>query len=155
MPPTPPPCRPGAAPPGRRRRPRSHEIDERRELGFVCGAVAFQEEGLGRIAPEPRLFGHLDRGEGHVVGARHAERTVALDALIVAEKTGRRGEGIELDPRYRDVVVRRMAGAANIEAVHAATGKPFAEIGRERAAAAVDRPAHSTSRPGSGGAGPR
>ncbi len=61
--------------------------------------------------------------------------------LIAAEKTGRRGYGIELDPRYCDVIVRRMAGAFKVEAVHAATGKPFAEIERERAAeAAVDRP---------------
>ena len=59
--------------------------------------------------------------------------------LIAAEKTGRRGYGIELDPRYCDVIVKRMAGAFKIEAVHAATGMPFAEIVRERAAAAVDR----------------
>ncbi|MCH9000488.1 MAG: site-specific DNA-methyltransferase, partial [Proteobacteria bacterium] len=59
--------------------------------------------------------------------------------LIAAEKTGRRGYGIELDPHYCDVIVRRMAGAFKVEAVHAATGKPFAEIERERAAeAAVD-----------------
>jgi DNA modification methylase len=52
--------------------------------------------------------------------------------LIAAERTGRLGYGIELDPRYCDVTVRRMAGAFKVEAVHAATGKPFAEI--ERAA---------------------
>ena len=32
-----------------------------------------------------------------------------------------------------------MAGALKIEATHAATGKSFAEIARERTAAAVDR----------------
>jgi len=58
--------------------------------------------------------------------------------LIAAEMTGRRGYGIELDPRYCDVIVRRMAGALKIEATHAATGKSFAEIARERTAAAVD-----------------
>ncbi len=62
--------------------------------------------------------------------------------LIAAEKTGRRGYGIELDPRYCDVIVRRMAGVAKIEATHAATGKSFAEIERERTAAAVDRQPH-------------
>ncbi len=61
--------------------------------------------------------------------------------LVAAETTGRRGYGIELDPRYCDVIVRRMAGAFKVEAVHAATGKPFAKIERERAAeAVVDRP---------------
>ena len=60
--------------------------------------------------------------------------------LIAAEKTGRRGYGIELDPQYCDVIIRRLASAAKIEAVHAATGKPFIEIAQERAAdAAVDR----------------
>ncbi len=58
--------------------------------------------------------------------------------LIAAEINVRRGYGIELDPRYCDVIVRRMAGALKIEAVHATTGKPFAEIERERAAAAVE-----------------
>ncbi len=54
--------------------------------------------------------------------------------LVAAEKTGRRGYGIELDSRYCDVIVRRVATAANIEAIHAATGKPFAEVARERVA---------------------
>ena len=60
--------------------------------------------------------------------------------LVAAEKTGRRGYGIELDPRYCDVIVRRMAGAFKVEAIHAASGKPLPEIARLRAAdAAVDR----------------
>ena len=54
--------------------------------------------------------------------------------LIAAEKTGRRGYGIELDPRYCDVIVRRLAAAAKVEATHAATGKAFTEIEQERAA---------------------
>lgn len=57
--------------------------------------------------------------------------------LIAAEKTGRRGYGIELDPRYCDVIVRRLAAAADVEAIHAATGTVFAEIERERAAGAT------------------
>ncbi len=58
--------------------------------------------------------------------------------LIAAANTGRRGYGIELDPHYCDVTVRRMADAAKIKAVHAATGKSFAEIEHERAATAVE-----------------
>ena len=54
--------------------------------------------------------------------------------LIAAEKTGRRGYGIELDPRYCDVIIRRFVAAAQIEATHAATGRPFAEIEQERTA---------------------
>ena len=58
--------------------------------------------------------------------------------LIAAEKTGRQGYGVELDPRYCDVIVRRVAAAAEVEAIHAATGKTFAEIAGERAADQVD-----------------
>ena len=65
--------------------------------------------------------------------------------LVAAEKTGRRGYGIELDPRYCDVIVRRLAAAAKVEAIHAASGRPFPEIARERAAdALVDRPPDPT-----------
>jgi len=60
--------------------------------------------------------------------------------LVAAAQTGRRGYGIELDPYYCDVIVRRMAGAAKVEAVHAATGQSFAEIERERAAAVDHQP---------------
>ena len=48
--------------------------------------------------------------------------------LVTAEKTGRRGYGIELDPLHFDVIVKRMANAFNIDAVHAATGKSFSKI---------------------------
>jgi len=51
--------------------------------------------------------------------------------LVAAEKTGRRGYGIELDPRYCDVIVGRVATAAGLEATHAATGKPFAKFAKE------------------------
>ena len=54
--------------------------------------------------------------------------------LIAAEKTGRRGYGIELDPRYCDVIIQRFVAAAQIEATHAATGKTFAEIEQDRTA---------------------
>ena len=54
--------------------------------------------------------------------------------LLAAEKTDRRGYGIELDPHYCDVTIQRLADAFKIEAIHAATGKPFTEIARDRAA---------------------
>ena len=53
--------------------------------------------------------------------------------LIAAEKTGRRGYAIELDPRYCDVILRRMAAITGLEAIDAATSKPFTQIERERA----------------------
>lgn len=52
--------------------------------------------------------------------------------LMAAHKTGRRGYGIELDPRYCDVIVRRLTEAANTPAIHKATGKTFDEIAAEQ-----------------------
>ena len=48
--------------------------------------------------------------------------------LIAAEKTGRRGFGIELDPYYVDTIIRRFAEAYEIGAVHTQTGQTFEQM---------------------------
>jgi DNA modification methylase len=53
--------------------------------------------------------------------------------LVAAERTGRRGYGIELAPLYCDVIVQRLSKVAGLEAVHAETGKGFAEVAAARA----------------------
>ena len=53
--------------------------------------------------------------------------------ILAAERTGRVGYGIEIDPRYVDVALRRMAEYAGLEPVLAHTGKPFDEVASERA----------------------
>ena len=66
--------------------------------------------------------------------------------LLAAERTGRRGYGLELDPHYCDAIVRQLAKAAGLEAIHATAGRPFAEIEQERAAAPANHllePAHA------------
>ncbi len=62
-------------------------------------------------------------------------RGIVLDAfagggttLIAAEKAGRWGYGIELDPRYCDVIINRLADGASLEAIHAETGKALADF---------------------------
>ncbi len=52
--------------------------------------------------------------------------------LVAAHKTGRRGYGIELDPHYCDVIVRRMAKIAKLEAVLMETGQTFAAVAHQR-----------------------
>lgn len=47
--------------------------------------------------------------------------------IIAAEKTDRRGYGIELDPRYVDVTIRRWQVLTGQQAIHAETGLAFAE----------------------------
>jgi len=52
--------------------------------------------------------------------------------LVAAERTGRRCRGIEIDPIYVDVIVRRWRAFTGEDARHAATGKSFTEIETER-----------------------
>jgi len=52
--------------------------------------------------------------------------------ILAAERTGRIGYGLELEPRYVDAAIRRMAEHASLEAVLAATGQSFDEVMHER-----------------------
>jgi DNA modification methylase len=48
--------------------------------------------------------------------------------LIAAERVGRVCHGIEIDPLYVDVAIRRWQRHAGDRAIHAATGRPFDDI---------------------------
>ena len=54
--------------------------------------------------------------------------------LIAAHKTGRICFGMELDPLYCDVIIRRFEQFTGIAAIHAESGSTFAEICAERMA---------------------
>jgi DNA modification methylase len=51
--------------------------------------------------------------------------------LIAAERVGRICMGIELDPLYIDVAIRRWQKHTGNRAIHLATGKSFDEIGSQ------------------------
>jgi hypothetical protein len=53
-------------------------------------------------------------------------------ALIAAEKTGRRGYGIELDPHYVDTIIRRFDDLYGLKAVHDGSGLDFEAIANKR-----------------------
>ncbi|PPD31327.1 MAG: DNA methylase N-4 [Hyphomicrobium sp.] len=57
--------------------------------------------------------------------------------LVAAERTGRRGAAIEIDPAYCDVIVRRLAKVCGLGAVLEATGKSFDEVAALRRAEAA------------------
>lgn len=52
--------------------------------------------------------------------------------LVAAEMTGRRGYGVELDPKYADVILRRVSEAAGVDPM--LDGVPFSEVAKLRAA---------------------
>ena len=52
--------------------------------------------------------------------------------VIAAERTGRRCYGIEIDPSYVDIIVRRWQTFTRGSALHAETGGSFAQIEAER-----------------------
>src|SRR5208337_5053860 len=67
-------------------------------------------------------------------------RDVVLDGflgsgttVIAAERTGRRCYGLELDPIYVDVIVRRWQAFTRGDARHALTGKSFTDVEAEQA----------------------
>lgn len=51
--------------------------------------------------------------------------------LIAAEETGRWGRGIEIDPAYCDVIVRRLADVCGLAATLEATGQKFDDLATE------------------------
>lgn len=56
--------------------------------------------------------------------------------LLAAERTGRRGYGIELDPHYVDLALSRLSDLTGVDPVHVQTGLTFAELAAQRAAQA-------------------
>lgn len=60
--------------------------------------------------------------------------------IMAAERVGRRGYGIELDPLYVDVAVRRWQAFIRRDAVLSNDGRTFDEISEERASGQVTKP---------------
>ena len=63
--------------------------------------------------------------------------------LLAAEKTGRIGRGIELDPHYVDVAIRRWQAMTGETAIHVDTRASFDELARRRGAAAQQEEAEN------------
>lgn len=52
--------------------------------------------------------------------------------LIAAEKTGRHGYGIEIDPHYADTIIHRFNDAYGIQAIHTESGDTFDALASKR-----------------------
>jgi DNA modification methylase len=67
--------------------------------------------------------------------------------ILAAEKVGRIGYGIEFEPKYVDVAIRRWQNSTKLEAILDGDGRTFGEIAVERARALDDRsPKRSSER---------
>ncbi len=53
--------------------------------------------------------------------------------LLAAHRTGRRGYGVEIDPLYCDVIIRRLSERAKLEATLEGDGRAFAVLAEARA----------------------
>ncbi|WP_431300269.1 DNA modification methylase [Tabrizicola sp. BL-A-41-H6] len=65
--------------------------------------------------------------------------------LIAAETSGRRCLGVEIEPAYIDVALRRWMALTGREAVHAATGETFSDLAVRRAVKLLPAPAKGGS----------
>jgi len=70
--------------------------------------------------------------DDHILGRRQPLLHLVRQERDAAEKTGRRGYGIEIDPAYCDVTIRRLRAVCGLEAVLEGTGQRFAEVEAER-----------------------
>ena len=59
--------------------------------------------------------------------------------LIAAERTGRRARLLEIAPRYVDVTIARFEKITQTDAIHADTGKPYAELAQQRRAVSAEQ----------------
>ena len=69
-------------------------------------------------------------------------------ALIAAHRTRRRGRGLELDPRYVELSIRRLQDEIGEPARHAVTGKTFQEMDEQRATEVAHPSSAGRPRPG-------
>ena len=102
-----------------------------------AGVNSFRKGRLDELAMHPTVKPVALVADAIKDVSRHKE--IVLDpflgsgtTLIAAEKTGRCGRGIELDPRYVDVAVRRWQAFTGKQATLAPTGRTFEDVEHER-----------------------
>ncbi len=95
-----------------------------------------REGDMLKLHPTPKSVEMI--ADAILDSTEHGDRVVDCflgsgTTLIAAERTGRICHGMELDPLYVDVAIRRWQAATGVAAVDSATGKTFDEIAAENA----------------------
>lgn len=75
--------------------------------------------------------------------------------LLAAEKTGRRGYGLELDPHYADVVIKRFSDLYGVKATHVDSELSFDQLRSQRMEAQIDDKIWKAKKSGNKGEQPR
>ena len=65
--------------------------------------------------------------------------------LLAAERVGRRGYGLEIDPLYVDLAIRRWQSFTGKDAVHDESGLTFEEVGAQRNPSSTLQEPHSAT----------
>ena len=106
---------------------------------------------LRRSAPTPVVdFGSVPRSSplpcsrmcsstSAIEGTSSLTHSWARAPLIASEKTGRICRGLELDPQYVDVIIRRFESATGKAAILDQTGEEFSVLASRRAAEAASQ----------------
>jgi len=109
----------------------------RSNLWTYAGVNSFGKERDAELAMHPTVKPVALVADAILDSSRRGG--IVLDAfagsgttLIAAQKTGRRGYGIEIDPHYVDTILKRFEKTYGIEAVLEATGQRFEEVSRAR-----------------------
>lgn len=112
----------------------------RSNLWTYAGINSFGKEREAELAMHPTVKPVSLVADAVLDGSRR--NGIVLDAfagsgttLIAAQKTGRRGFGIEIDPHYVDTILMRFQNTFGIEAVLHATGQAFGQMSRLQNAA--------------------
>jgi DNA modification methylase len=102
------------------------------------GMNSFGEERESALARHPTTK-PIRLAADAILDCSH-RRGIVLDSfagsgttLIAAERTGRRGYAIEIDPYYADTIIKRFAETFGLAAYYEATGLNFAELAESRA----------------------
>ena len=112
-----------------RHAPECEDVHER-NLAFQVVAGQSQRPPLDRRQLEQRRRLAEQRPRQHVIDPFLGSGST----LIAAENTGRVCRGVELDPLYVDVIIRRYEAATGKAAVLVETGETFGGVAARRAA---------------------
>jgi 16S rRNA G966 N2-methylase RsmD len=102
-----------------------------------AGANSFGTERDEALAMHPTVKPVRLVADAILDGSRRGDRVLdgfagSGTTLLAAERTGRIGYGLEIEPRYVDSAIRRLTEHAGLEAGHIESGRSFDDVAESR-----------------------